>query len=74
MSVTVIVAPPPPSRDEELHRVHEARREYCENCPMIRKMVEDEEKLRVRLLALEVRACMHPPSVHFHGSALAVVV
>ncbi len=40
-------------REEELHAIHEAKREYCSNCPMIRKMVDDEEKLRVRLLALQ---------------------
>ncbi len=40
-------------REEEVHARHEANREYCERCPMIIKMIEDEEKLRIRLLDLE---------------------
>ena len=39
--------------EEEIHARHEQKREYCERCPMIIKMIEDEEKLRVRLLEME---------------------
>ncbi len=39
--------------EEEIHARHQARREYCDRCPMIVKMIEDENKLRIRLQELE---------------------